>query len=65
MSVRCSAPRRAWVSTPWQFYTLRFLLGAFEAGFFPGCILYFTFWYPSNRRGRVISVFMTATVIAT
>src|SRR5213592_1324533 len=35
------------VQTPTQFYLLRFLLGVFEAGFFPGIILYLTFWYPS------------------
>jgi MFS family permease len=40
------------VSTPLQFYVVRFLLGAFEAGFFPGVILYFTYWYPSVRRGQ-------------
>ena len=54
----------AWVTTPWQFYLLRFLLGAFEAGFFPGVILYFTYWYPSARRGRAIAIFMTATALA-
>ncbi|MCY1273557.1 putative tartrate transporter [compost metagenome] len=58
------ATAMAWVTTPWQFYALRFLLGAFEAGFFPGAILYFTFWYPPERRGRVIATFMTATAIA-
>ena len=52
------------VTQPWQFYTLRFLLGAFEAGFFPGAILYFTYWYPPARRGRVIWIFMTATAFA-
>ncbi|WP_399696915.1 MFS transporter [Xenophilus sp.] len=51
------------VQTPTQFYVLRFLLGAFEAGFFPGVILYLTYWYPSARRGKVISIFMTATAI--
>jgi MFS family permease len=51
------------VSTPLQFYVVRFLLGAFEAGFFPGVILYFTYWYPSVRRGRVIAIFMSATTI--
>ncbi|SPA55966.1 MFS transporter [Cupriavidus taiwanensis] len=54
----------AWVSEPWQFYTLRFLLGAFEAGFFPGVVLYFTYWYPPARRGRAIAVFMTSTVVS-
>lgn len=51
-------------STPLRFYVVRFLLGAFEAGFFPGVILYFTYWYPSARRGQVIAIFMTATTIA-
>ena len=51
------------VQTPTQFYIARFLLGAFEAGFFPGMILYFTYWYPSTRRGQVIATFMAATTI--
>ncbi len=51
------------VSTPLQFYIVRFLLGVFEAGFFPGVILYFTYWYPSVRRGQVIAIFMSATTI--
>ena len=51
------------VQTPTQFYIARFLLGAFEAGFFPGMILYFTYWYPSARRGQVIATFMAATTI--
>jgi MFS family permease len=42
------------VTTPLQFYVLRFLLGVFEAGFFPGVILYLTFWYPHERRARVL-----------
>ena len=53
-----------YVQTPTQFYILRFLLGAFEAGFFPGIILYLTFWYPSARRGQIIATFMTGTAIA-
>ena len=48
------------VSTPLQFYVMRFLLGVFEAGFFPGVILYFTYWYPSVRRGQVIAIFMNS-----
>ena len=51
------------VQTPTQFYIARFLLGVFEAGFFPGIILYFTYWYPSVRRGQVIAIFMSATTI--
>jgi sugar phosphate permease len=52
-----------YVQTEWQFYLLRFLLGAFEAGFFPGIVLYLTYWYPSARRGRAIAIFMTGATI--
>lgn len=52
------------VSAPWQFYTLRFLLGAFEAGFFPGIVLYLTYWYPSARRATVVSWFFAGVAIA-
>lgn len=52
------------VTTPWQFYVVRFLLGVFEAGFFPGIVLYLTFWFPAQRRARVVAVFMLATVTA-
>jgi D-galactonate transporter len=48
------------VSTPLAFYTMRFLLGLAEAGFFPGIILYLTYWFPAARRSRIISTFMTA-----
>ena len=51
------------VQTPTQFYVMRFLLGAFEAGFCPGMILYFTYWYPTAKRGQVIAIFMAATTI--
>ncbi len=46
------------------FYVLRFLLGVAEAGFFPGMILYLTYWFPREVRGRAIARFMTATPIA-
>ncbi|MFP3526253.1 MFS transporter, partial [Pantoea sp. SIMBA_072] len=39
------------VSTTTQFYVLRFLLGAAEAGFLPGVLYYLTMWYPTYRRG--------------
>lgn len=52
------------VKTPAQFYVLRFLLGVFEAGFFPGILLYLTYWFPANRRARVIALIMTANVAA-
>ena len=52
------------VKTPMQFYIARFLLGVFEAGFFPGIVLYLTYWYPSGMRGRIIAMFMSAIAIA-
>jgi len=42
----------------WWFYIQRFLLGAFEAGFFPGVLLYLSFWFPNKRRGRATSLFL-------
>ena len=45
----------AFITGPWSFLAVRFLLGAAEAGFFPGMILYFTYWFPAQYRGRVIS----------
>jgi MFS transporter, ACS family, tartrate transporter len=47
-----------------SFYVLRFLLGVAEAGFFPGVILYLTYWFPKRYRGRVTAGFMTAIPIA-
>jgi ACS family tartrate transporter-like MFS transporter len=46
------------------FYALRFLLGVAEAGFFPGMILYLTYWFPAEVRGRAVARFMTATAMA-
>jgi D-galactonate transporter len=48
------------VTTPTTFYVLRCLLGFAEAGFFPGIILYLTYWYPADRRGKITALFMTA-----
>jgi sugar phosphate permease len=45
------------------FYLLRFMLGVAEAGFFPGIILYLTFWFPSKRRGQMIALFMLAIAV--
>ncbi|CAB3797003.1 Putative tartrate transporter [Paraburkholderia ultramafica] len=50
----------AFVHTPTQFYLVRFLLGAAEAGFMPGVILYLTYWFPANRRARITSLFYLA-----
>ena len=50
----------AFVRTPAAFYVLRFLLGVAESGFFPGMILYLTFWFPSEYRGRFTAIFMLA-----
>jgi ACS family tartrate transporter-like MFS transporter len=52
------------VKGPTSFYVLRFLLGVAEAGFFPGMILYLTYWFPRDARGRAVGRFMTATAIA-
>jgi sugar phosphate permease len=46
------------------FYLLRFLLGVAEAGFFPGMILYLTYWFPGARRTRVVALCMTAIAVA-
>ena len=50
----------AFATGPASFLTLRFLLGVAEAGFFPGMILYFTFWFPKAYRARVISALFIA-----
>jgi len=52
------------VQTPIQFYVLRSLLGLAEAGFFPGIILYLTYWYPAQRRSRIVAIFMAAMPLA-
>ncbi len=49
---------------PVSFYSMRFLLGAAEAGFFPGIILYMKRWFPSSARARAVAWFMTANPIA-
>lgn len=54
----------AFVQDATTFYILRFLLGAAEAGFFPGIIYYLTQWFPARERARAIALFMTGTAIA-
>jgi D-galactonate transporter len=52
------------VTTPMQFYVMRFLLGVAEAGFFPGIILYLTYWYPAARRSQMTAWFMSAVPLS-
>lgn len=54
----------AHVSNATEFYVLRFLLGAFEAGFFPGVVYYIGCWFPEARRGQILGIFMTGIPIA-
>ncbi len=49
---------------PQSFYAVRLLLGAAEAGFFPGVILYLTYWFPTEARGRIVAIFMVAIPIS-
>lgn len=51
------------VTAPWNFYLLRFLLGLAEAGFFPGIILYLSYWFPARMRARATARFMTAAAV--
>jgi MFS transporter, ACS family, tartrate transporter len=52
------------VQGPVSFYVLRFLLGVAEAGFFPGMILYLTYWFPARERAQKVALFMIAVPIA-
>jgi|SoiMethySBSTD1v2_1073268.scaffolds.fasta_scaffold27983_3 D-galactonate transporter len=52
------------VSSPMQFLTLRFVLGVAEAGFYPGIILYLTYWFPSKLRSQVCALFFIGIPIA-
>ncbi len=54
----------AFVSSPNSLYVLRFMLGVAEAGFFPGMILYLTYWFPAAWRARILSAFMIALPIS-
>jgi ACS family tartrate transporter-like MFS transporter len=55
----------AFVQGPNSFYALRFLLGAAEAGFFPGIILYLSYWFPARQRAAVTAIFMAAAPLST
>lgn len=54
----------AFVSGPLSFYTLRLVLGLAEAGFFPGIILYLSYWFPARHRAFVTAMFMTAAPLS-
>src|SRR5579863_3120512 len=54
----------ALIGGPISFLVLRFLLGAAEAGFFPGVILYITYWYPAHYRAIIVGIFMVAIPVA-
>ena len=54
----------ALIGGPSSFLILRFLLGCAEAGFFPGVILYITYWYPAQYRAIVVGIFMLALPVA-
>ena len=50
----------ALIRGPVSFFVLRFLLGAAEAGFFPGVVLYLTYWYPAKHRARIVGLLSLA-----
>ncbi len=54
----------AFVKSETWFYILRFTMGMFEAGFFPGVVLYLTYWFPAERRAKINGLFMTSFAIA-
>src|SRR3954453_20811951 len=54
----------AFVTGPYSFYAVRLLLGAAEAGFFPGVILYLTYWFPRAYRARIVAIFMVAIPVS-
>jgi len=58
------AALNAFVTTPFQFYSVRFLLGLAEAGFFPGVIIFLTRWFTARDRARALALFLMATPIA-
>jgi MFS family permease len=54
----------AFVTGPTSFIVIRFLLGVAEAGFFPGVVLYFTYWFPDRYRGRILATLFLAVPVA-
>jgi ACS family tartrate transporter-like MFS transporter len=54
----------AFVTGPYSFYVMRLLLGTAEAGFFPGVILYLTYWFPAEYRARIVGLFTVAIPVS-
>jgi MFS transporter, ACS family, tartrate transporter len=54
----------AWAVGEYSYGVIRFLLGVAEAGFFPGIVLYFTYWFPSYHHARIVSGFLIGLPIA-
>ncbi|HZB90263.1 MAG TPA: MFS transporter, partial [Stellaceae bacterium] len=54
----------AFCTGPWSFMTVRFLLGLAEAGFYPGIVLFLTYWFPDRHRARVMAAFTLALPLA-
>jgi MFS family permease len=52
------------ITSEWHFYTLRFLIGAMEAGFAPGILYYLTLWFPASHRGRITSLLFVASAFS-
>ena len=59
------AAAMALITGEWSFYALRALLGLAEAGFFPGVILYLTYWFPREHRAKIVGWFMLAIPVST
>jgi sugar phosphate permease len=59
-----AASANAFVTTPTQFYIVRFLLGTVEAGLFPGVIFYLSLWLPGKRRAQAVAIFMIASIVS-
>ena len=59
-----AAAATAFAAGPYSFYLIRFLLGVFEAGFFPGVIWYISIWFPEKHRTSVLALFMAATPLS-
>ncbi|HCI1915371.1 TPA: MFS transporter [Pseudomonas aeruginosa] len=54
----------AFVSSPIEFYLIRFFIGFAEAGFFPGAVLFMTYWFPPSYRGQMMALFMTGLALS-